>query len=363
MSDHKDSPFIDELPMVDIGDHFMWIGQSGGPVFMMSLNPLTDPNPRVTSEIHLDAKAIYEFKIVLDGGAVPQLTYKISVSGNVPTQHLTLRKATGAAADNHHATGEIVAQGESTEYGKPPNIIVAAGGEKLFVGPCQDPFFFNFKGVVCPVSDDLRFALGADGLPSDGTSDDTFGPTNVTGIVLEVPELKGAKIGSWSVTADPVAGKPFDRAGRASITAIFLPRTPTGRNDACYPYGDYKQPYNETEPRDDVKNYGHMFQYRLGQLQADEKLADFFLPDILTLDPAQAQVYPNGRSLTEDAVYWMIKELNPFMYVPPGAGLPAVSQQALPKDFPYVQGPVSSFPYLDLEKVRAVARKHHANAH
>ena len=70
MSDHKDSPYVDSHPMIDIGDYFLWPGTSGGPVFMMTLNPLTSPDPRVTSEIHLDAAATYEFKVDLDGDAV-----------------------------------------------------------------------------------------------------------------------------------------------------------------------------------------------------------------------------------------------------------------------------------------------------
>ena len=64
MSDHKDSQFVDSRPMIDIGDFFLWPGESGGPVFMISLNPLTDPDPRITREIHLDAKAVDRKSVV-----------------------------------------------------------------------------------------------------------------------------------------------------------------------------------------------------------------------------------------------------------------------------------------------------------
>jgi hypothetical protein len=354
MSDHKDSQFVDSRPMIDIGDFFLWPGESGGPVFMISLNPLTDPDPRITREIHLDAKAVYEFKIDLNGDAVADLSYKITVEGDVPTQRVILRRAHGPDAVSNKPVGDVIAHGESTAYGAGyVNVIYGTNGEKLFVGPRQDPFFFDFRGLISPVSDDLRFALSADGLPTDGSAQDTFGPTNVTIIALELPDLKGKEIGAWSVTSLAEDGKAFDRAGRASITAIFLPNTPTGRNPKSYPYGgEIKQVYNETAPADDRENYGKTFRYRLQQIQADESWADFFLPDILTFDPSHPQEYPNGRNLVEDAVFWMIVKLNPFCFIPIPAPsdppFPRFNPQPLLKTFPYALPPANSYPYLDL---------------
>jgi hypothetical protein len=288
---------------------------------------------------------------------VADLSYKITVEGNVPTQQVTMRKAHGSEARSNRPLGEVIATGESTAYGaEDANVIYGANGEKLFIGPRQDPFFFDFRGLISPVSDDLRFALSADGLPTDGSAQDTFGPTNVTIVALEVPDLKGKKIGAWSVTSQARDGKALDRAGRASITAIFLPNTPTGRNPKCYPYGaQTKQTYNETEPAHDRENYGKMFRYRLQQIQADEKWADFFLPDILTYDPAHPQQYPNGRNLVEDAVFWMIVKLNPFCFIPVPAPtdepFPRKNPQPLLKTFPYALPPANSYPYLDLSEL------------
>ncbi len=351
MSDHKDSDYVDGHPMIDIGDFFLWPGESGGPVFMMSLNPLTDPDPRVTSEIHLDAQAVYEFKVDLDGDAVADISYKLTVEGNVPTQKLTLRKAHGEQAVSNAPVGEVIATGESTAYGAPEaNVIECANGERLFVGPRQDPFFFDFRGIVSPVADDLRFALGADGLPSDGSAQDTFGPTNMTIVALEVPDLKGKKIGAWSLTSRKEDGKGLDRCGRPSITAVFLPKTPTGRNDDYYPYGELKQPFNETRPDEDRERYGEAFRYRLKQVESDEGLADFFLPDILTLDPAEPQAYPNGRNLVEDAVVAMIVMLNPFCFIPAASDppFPRSNPQKLLPHFPYAAPPCTSYPHLKL---------------
>jgi hypothetical protein len=351
MSDHKDSPYVDDHPMIDLGDFFIWPGESGDPVFMITLNPLTDPDPFVTSEIHLDEKAVYEFKVDLDGDAIADVSYKITVEGNVPTQRVTMRKAHGEDAVSNLPVGEVIATGESTAYGAvEPTLIEGPEGEKLFVGPRQDPFFFDFRGMISPVSDDLKFALSDDGLPTDGSAQDTFGPTNMTIVALEVPDLKDAPIGAWGVSSAADTGKALDRCGRASITAIFLPSLPTGRNPDAYPYGDLKQPYNETMPVDDLKNYGEAFRYRLQQIQAAESLAEFFLPDILTYDPSKPQAYPNGRNLVEDAVFWMIVKLNPFCYIPAASDppFPRSNPQKILPNFPYAVAPVTSYPYRKL---------------
>jgi hypothetical protein len=129
------------------------------------------------------------------------------------------------------------------------------------------------------------------------------------------------------------------------VTAIFLPETPTGRNPAHYPYGDLKQPYNRTKPADDLANYGEAFRYRLQQVQADsarvDSLLHFFLPDLVRFEPSQPQAYPNGRSLSEDAVYWTIRHLNPFMAATDSTlQLPESNPQPLTATFPYAAPPL-----------------------
>lgn len=341
-SDHKDSPYIDAYPQRDIGDLFVWQGeQTGSPAFLINLNPLTPPS--VDGMHGLDPSVLYEFKIDTDGDFVADLAYKISVEdstgGADGTQRIALYRATGADAQSDTVAGERVAQGSSTSFAATaPEVITGTNGELLFVGPRQDPFFFNFKGVLSPVALDLRFALSADGLPTDGTSANTFGPTNITAVVLEVPELQGQAFNSWATTS--IDGEQQDRCGKSSVTAIFLPETPKGRNPHSYPYGGLKQVYNQTKPVDDWADYREAFEYRLYQVEVDSSRVDsalqFFLPDVLRYDPAQAQAYPNGRSLREDAVYWTIRYLNPFMAATDSTlDLPESNPQPLTATFPY----------------------------
>ncbi|MFT7672227.1 MAG: hypothetical protein ACI845_000632 [Gammaproteobacteria bacterium] len=358
-SDHLDSQYIDELPKRDIGDLFVWSGvEKGNPVFLMSLNPLIS-GTAPKSKLLLDPEVLYEFKIDTNGDSEANIAYQLTVEGNTHPQTLTLYKAEGDNAQKNIVinTSEIIANGKSTPPGKVPNIISDKASARLFVGARQDPFFFNFKGIKSPVALSLRFALGDDGLPSDGTAANTFGPTNITAIVLEVPELKGKKFGVWATTS--VNGLQVDRCGRASITAIFIPNTPPGRNPEYYPYNNKganaiangdpqdfpKQVYNSTSPVNDRDNYGELFKRRLRQLQVGEKninkLADFFLPDIQGYDPSRLLGYPNGRNLEEDAVYWTIKELNPFMLsTDKSLSLPERNMQPLSDEFPYAAPPV-----------------------
>ena len=332
-SDHLDSQYIDEHPQADIGD--IWaFPTDNGIVFAASFNPLTDPT--LMDQMKLDQDVLYEFKIDTDGDNVADLAYKISVEGLEQEQKLVVRRATGTDAIATKVAGEIVLKGKSSTAKS--TTINKDDGFRLFVGPRQDPFFFNFKGVQSPSALMLQYALGADGLPSDGSWVNTFGPTNVTLLVLEVAELDGEKFGVWGTTA--LDGKQVDRCGRSSVTAVFLPNPATGRNPIEYPYGTFKQKYNTTRPVDDRTNYGKMFRHTLKSLQADESLADFYLPDILQYDPSKPGTYPNGRNLYDDSVYWTVKNVNPFMESP--SGLPEKNPQNLSKDFPFAAPPIAN---------------------
>ncbi|MEH6611745.1 MAG: DUF4331 family protein [Halioglobus sp.] len=366
-SDHLDSSYMDVHPMWDIGDFFLWTGaQTGSPVFLMTFNPLTNQIAS-TRDLQLDEHALYQFKIDTDGDYKADIAYKISIIGSGPEQGVILRKATGADAETNESEDglhtQTVAIGKSSVAGGPVKVIKGRNEELFFVGPRQDPFFFDFRSVESPAALDLRFALSGDNLPSDGSAANTFGPTNMTVIAVEIPELKGKAFSAWGTSA--YKGEQVDRCGRASITAIFTPNSPPGRNLNSYPWRNKymdpgvkppmdpkdppqdvpKQIYNATKPVNDVANYRKMFQYRLEQVQTDEKeverLLGVFLPDVLGYDPSRTMGYPNGRDLVEDAVYWTIAAINPFLaYDEDKYQFPAENPQKLSTNFPYAASPV-----------------------
>jgi hypothetical protein len=358
-SDHLDSAYIDHHPQWDIGDFFLWTGdETGSPVFLMTFNPLTR-FMEDTKKLMLDPDAVYQFKIDTNGDFKADIAYKITVTGSDPQQLVVLRKSTGADAQTNDSiegrNSQSVAIGKTSVAGGPVRVIKGRNDELLFVGPRQDPFFFDFRSVESPAALDLRFALSSDNLPSDGSAANTFGPTNMTIVAVEVPELKGKSFRAWSTTS--VEGKQVDRCGRASITAIFIPNTPPGRNPERYKYSNPdpekkpplqdvpKQIYNTRDPVDDVEKYSEMFKTRLEQVQTEEKklndLVKFFLPDVLEYNPDKPMGYPNGRDLNEDAVFITLNIINSFLsYDEDTYQFPAENPQELSTNFPYAASPV-----------------------
>ena len=329
MSDHTDSPTTDANPRLDIGDLFVFSGERGL-VLAISVNPLTAPE--ATDALRLDQDGLYEFKIDTNGDNLADITYKLVVGGDGPVQQMTLIRATGAAAIPSDKNGEVILTGP-TSVGAELNIAEAPDGTRLYVGPRQDPFFFNFVGVDSPLANTFREALQGDGLRNEGSSTNTFMPTNITAVVLEIP-MPARPVAIWTVTSHE--GHRIDRAGRPSISAIFLPTT----GDSP-PFKDLHDTFNLGDPIDDRERWSAIFRRTLQLYKADVTLADDFLPDVLPFDPAQPSTYPNGRGLREDPVSYQIAKINPDANLPIGSD---VNPIVFSTTFPYLTAPVGNRP-------------------
>jgi hypothetical protein len=116
---------------------------------------------------------------------------------------------------------------------------------------------------------------------------------NVTAIALELPRsVFGANnIGVWARTF--LDGQQIDRNGRPVINTVFVP-------------GPMKDAFNQANPVDDLRLFRDTFitsAMALGNNAARAAfLADFLLPDILTLDTSNPGGFPNGRRLEDDVV-------------------------------------------------------------
>jgi hypothetical protein len=329
MSDHTDAPTTDANPRLDIGDLFVFAGERGL-VLAISVNPLTDPSR--TDALRLDPDGLYEFKIDTDGDALPDVNYKVVVVGDGAVQQMTLLRATGDAAVPSDRGGEVVLTGV-TSAGADVAVAESADGVRLYVGPRQDPFFFNFVGVDTPLANTFRDALNGDGLRNEGSSGNTFAPTNVTAIVLEIP-MPATPVAIWSVTSHE--GHRIDRCGAPSISAIFLPTT-----TAAAPFKDLHDAFNLCDPVDDVERFVWVFRRTLEFYGSDPALAERYLPDVLRFDPTQPTGYPNGRGLVEDPVYAQIKRINPDADPPVG---PDTNPLPFLSTFPYLTAPVGVRP-------------------
>ncbi len=286
-ADHKDAPLTKAAPMSDINDLYAFKNASGNAVWAMTVNPLTSPAD--TANLRLDPNTVYEFKIDTDGNAVADAALKFTASGTAAVQDVSVWMATGAQAVSNDPVGQIIGQGKTSTGAGVTSFMSSDGKYKFYVGPRDDPFFFD---------------LGAfnKGLAFTSPGVDTFKGTNVTAIVVEEMQANPTrKLGVWATTAkkDTLgAWKQLDRMGRPAILTVFIPTleyigdTSASQEDA----------FNNNNPDRDVALFKDVVLGTLTALQSKPELADILLPDILTIDLDQPVKYLNGRGLSDDVI-------------------------------------------------------------
>jgi hypothetical protein len=222
--------------------------------------------------------------------------------------HLTI---TGAK----NGEGKIRLNGWSTAFGAAP-LINEKHGISVFAGRRDDPFFFDLPGFLN--------ILGPGSLIGCGTANahperNFFAHRNVSSIAIELPSrlLTGdsSKIGVWGSTNVP--DLQIDRMGRPAIATVFIPNNPIPPDRVADGKPSMKSAYNHSNPVDDQTNWRSEIVDTLTTLfslndatdpnPGDDAaqiqgLADFLLPDILTVDTASSAGFPNGRQLDDDVI-------------------------------------------------------------
>lgn len=280
-ADHLDAPGLTAPggdTRLDITDvyAFQSPSNSDNTVLVMGVNPLAG----VLNDGTFHSGAYYELKIDSDGDAKEDLTYRLTFSApnGSNTQNVTLRQI---PADGG---GSVLAKGQTG------NTISIPGGGMLVAGVFDDPFFFDLNGFL-----NLDFCTSATNF---------FNGLNLSAIVLEVPSswLGSSNIGVWARTV--LNDQQIDRMGRPAINTVFIP------NNVFEPVGtepSQKNAFNAAKPRNDQRNFrGEVVDtleifYGAGSPEA-QALADFLLPDILTIDTSSAAGFPNGRGLSDDVI-------------------------------------------------------------
>lgn len=315
-ADHRDAPLAQGAPQLDINDVYAFKAPNGNFVALMTVNPLT--SPANTGALSLATNAVYELKLDLDGDAVADRSYKFTFSGTGPVQDAVVRLASGANAVTNDPTGDQVASGK-TSAGSGVTIIEGAGGRKFYVGPRDDPFFFDLAGFQAG----LKF-----------TGVDTFKGTNVTAIVMELPAsvvsaaAPDGTLGVWATTSRPRSTggwEQVDRMGRPAINTVFIP-------------SDQKDAFNANNPDRDTSIYTDEVTAALDSLAspATETLAGLLLPDILTVDLNMPVGYLNGRDLDDDVIDISLQAITGDMTI--GDGVNA-NDRAFSSTFPYLAAP------------------------
>lgn len=256
-------------------------------VFVAGLNPLTEPDV----DAPFRKGASYKLRIDTDGDAVQDLTFDARFgrqsSRGIQKFKVKLREVGGP-------TTTVVRRrdGRTTPVAEAPRVIAGELGIRVFAGMADDPFFFDLPGFL-----NLDFCA-TDPAP------DTFAGTNVTVLVLEVPNSvltgDGTGIGVWAETWR--GDEQVDRMGRPAINTVFIPANPLEPDEESL-----KDAFNQGDPAQDRMRFrGEVLDtleifYGAGSPDA-AALADFLLPDILTLDVADASGFPNGRKPSDDVI-------------------------------------------------------------
>jgi len=280
-ADHLDAPGLTPPggdTRLDITDVYAFQSPSNpsNTVLVMGVNPLAG----VLNDGTFRSGASYELKIDSDGDAKEDLTYKVTFSapdGSLQ-QGVTLRRIPAGGG------GSVLAKGQTNQ-----NISIPGGGW-IRAGVFDDPFFF-----------DLNAFLTVD-FCNPGTN--FFNGLNISAIVLEVPSSwhGSSNIGVWARTL--LNDQQVDRMGRPAINTVFIPNNP------FEPKGtepSQKNAFNGGKPRNDQRDFrGEVVDtleifYGAGNPTVDA-LADFLLPDILTVDTSSLAGFPNGRRLADDVI-------------------------------------------------------------
>ncbi len=211
--------------------------------------------------------------------------------------------------DRGHRHGNLRLNGRSTAFGAKP-VVNRKDGVSVFAGRRGDPFFFDLPGFLN--------ILGPGSLIGCGSADahperDFFAKRNVSSIVVELPSRMltagSPNIGVWATTNVP--GAQIDRMGRPAIATVFIPNNPIPPDRVSDGKPSAKSAFNHTRPVDDqamwrgevVDTLTTLFSLNdatdpnpgddAGQIQG---LADFLLPDILTVDTSSSAGSRTGGS-------------------------------------------------------------------
>ena len=284
-ADHLDAPGLTapggdtRLDLTDVYA-FQSPGNVDNTVLVMGVNPLAG----VLNDGTFRAGALYEFKIDSNGDAREDLTYRITFAPlkGSSGQSVTLHQI--AAGGPKGGVAVVLATGQTNQD------IAVAGGGTLRAGVFDDPFFFDLNGFLA-----LDFC-------DPGTN--FFTGLNISAIVLEVPSswLGSDSVGVWAQTV--LNKQQVDRMGRPAINTVFIP------NNVFEPSGSepsQRNAFNAAQPANDQRDYrGEVVDtleifYGAGSSTA-QALADFLLPDMLTIDTSNPAGFPNGRGLADDVI-------------------------------------------------------------
>jgi hypothetical protein len=334
MSHHLDSPLAREDPRLDISDMYVFKGKTGT-VFVMNVNPQSGDGG-------FHHEAMYEFKVDLSGDAREDITFRVTFGERMGgKQSVELRQLSGGEVHDRMSEGVVLATG-STD-----TVIDGESDVKFFAGSAGEPFY-----IPGPVVGAVKEAIAHGEALNLGDFDpahaeNLFGNTNVSTIVLEVPDdmLDADEIGFWGTVALATDAGGWRQVQRAAHPLV----------NTMYDFTEIDADYNATQPSEDEKNYGHFVRKKTAKIVKEmntvekpekhgKEVADAFFPDVVRYQVGTEAQFnlpaPNGRGLTENTPE-ITFEFVLGTLVDTGLGPDSATGQ-LREEFPYLSLPSGS---------------------
>jgi hypothetical protein len=228
-------------------------------------------------------EAVYRLNVDNDAHAEADVAFTFTFSElQDGKQTATACLARGAEARQPEPAGEVLATAVPMSFDGATRPL-AAGPVRLSIGVRSDPFFADAEGAL----HGFQF-----------TGDDFFAGKNVLSIALEVPNgMLGAEpvIGVWGEVSVRQDGSlvQMDRDGHPSLEPFLTPNELKEKFLSHHPVGDREN---------FVGAWAGTLQENGGYTPEEAAAAAMaVLPDILSYDRSLPAMYPNGRTLVDDA--------------------------------------------------------------
>lgn len=188
-ADHIDAPAVTATAS-DITDYYAFQSPENADnlVFVANLQGLLDP--AATASAKFDEQVMVEFNIDNTGDAVEDLVIQaVFRDGKVQVYGPVAPSETGLMSQVETDGGLVEA--EITQYNETAKI-GSGKGMKVFAGPRDDPFFFDFA--------QYSEIIAGNATSFNEPGADTFAGTNVLSVVVEVPKSmlgNAAALNTW----------------------------------------------------------------------------------------------------------------------------------------------------------------------
>jgi hypothetical protein len=272
-ADHGDAPGVRVDDRLDINDvyAFQSPNQSGNVVFIVTVQPLAG----ITGQTTFHPTADYD--IFVNTNADPDYEFAFNFrfgapgAGGIQELHAIAESRTTRIFDILDSTSRT---------------IDVPGGGFIRANKIDDPFFFDLIAFRAGLS---TFCPG----PTRTGGTNFFRGLDTLAIAIELPRsfFGTNNIGVYARTA--LNGVQVDRMGRPAINTVFIPSS-------------MKDAFNQANPINDQALFRDAFTATARALGNSPDranfLADFLLPDIMSINTASSDGFPNGRRLQDDVI-------------------------------------------------------------